>query len=87
MRHFLRDLPDAVHNAIDLGRIIKLFTLKWIKLNCEILRGGSVTLIRLLDRSAVRSEHARKTEATAIKVALEKGAEIVIDGYVMDGKF
>jgi len=86
MRHFLRELPDAVQNAIDLGRIIKLFTFKWIKLNCEILRGGSAALKSLLDRTAVRGDHARQTEMTAIKVALEKSVEIVIDGYVMDGK-
>ena len=87
MRHFLRELPSAVHNAIDLGRIIKLFSLKWIKLNCEILRGGSGSLIRLLERTAVKSDHARQTEPTAIKIALEKSAELVIDGYVMDGKW
>ena len=82
----MRELPASVQNAIDLGRLIKLFCLKWIKLNAEVLRGGQTTLSTLLERELVKNEHARTSERTAIKIALEKSTQIVIDGYVMDGK-
>jgi len=86
MRHFMRELPSSVQNAIDLGRLIKLFCLKWIKLNAEVLRGGQTSLSTLLERELVKNEHARTSERTAIKIALEKSTQIVIDGYVMDVK-
>merc|ERR1711997_63955 len=78
--------PSSVQNAIDLGRLIKLFCLKWIKLNAEVLRGGQTSLSTLLERELVKNEHARTSERTAIKIALEKSTQIVIDGYVMDVK-
>ena len=73
-------------SAIDLGRLIKQFTFKWVKLNSEILSGGVETLIKLLEKELVRSPHARKTQKVALKIALGRAKDLLVDGYIMDGK-
>ena len=85
MRHFLRELQGSMSNCIDLGRLIKQFSFKWVKLNSEILSGGVETLIKLLEKELVRNPHARKNQKVALKIALRQSKDIVVDGYIMDG--
>ena len=86
MRHFLRDLPQAITNITELAKFLKQFGIKWMNLNVEILRGGVDTLNKLLQNTLVINSHARGSVSTAITMAKTYGKDLPIDGYVIDGK-
>ena len=87
MRHFLRELrlsfsslfPDAEKLGKDLVSFINL----WVALNCDILRGGQVTLEKCLRTHLLLSPHPTSHLKSFIEYA--KAHASSIDSYVMSG--
>ena len=44
IRHFVRDLPMNMEPDETLAKFLAQFIMSWVKLNCEIMKGGPETL-------------------------------------------
>ena len=92
LRHTLRLLKESLQNREALGKTIRLFAKKFIKLNCELFKNKNDLITHVASfAKADNGDHRRRREmlVSAMKMSLDSSASdesINIDGYVMDGK-
>merc|ERR1712130_18107 len=83
LRHFMRELNTKLEDG-KLGEYLVQFVNLWVALNCDILRGGSVTLEKCLRSQLSLSSHPDKYLGRFIQWSRSQASSI--DGYVMSEK-
>ena len=82
LRHFMRELNTKLENG-NLGEYLVQFVNLWVALNCDILRGGPVTLEKCIRSQLSLSSHPDKHLGRFIQWSRSQASSI--DGYVMSG--
>jgi hypothetical protein len=89
LRHTLRLLKETLQNREALGKTIRLFAKKFVKLNCELFKNKNDLITHVSNFATADAENGRRRKmlVVAMKISLDSSVaddSINIDGYIMD---
>lgn len=91
LRHTIRLLKESLQNREALGKTIRTFAKKFVKLNCEIFKSKDDLITHISSFSKADGDNGRRREmlVCAMRMSLDSSVaddSINIDSYVMDVK-